>query len=80
MQELGTINHQEQRRTLTLDEETIEMLVEKAATRAIEKMEMRLYAQVGKTFITKFFYVIGLLISALFIYLNANGIIKLPMH
>lgn len=59
-----------------LTEDEIDLIAEKAAEKAIAKMTGMMYEEVGRTIITKFFFIIGLLGVGVFIGLKASGIIK----
>lgn len=59
-----------------LTEDEIDLIAEKAAEKAIAKMTGMVYEEVGRTIITKFFFIIGLLGVGVFIGLKASGIIK----
>ncbi|UOF79342.1 hypothetical protein [Caudoviricetes sp.] len=56
-----------------LDEELIEMIAERASEKAILKMENIIYKNVGKSFINKLVYLIGVCIVGLAYFLNSHG-------
>lgn len=58
--------------TVELTEAQIDMIAERAAERALEKV----YAQVGKSVLTKMMYLVGAALGAIVIVLAASG--KLP--
>lgn len=72
-----TENREERRRHPFLTEEDLEMIAEKAADKAVIKMESLLYRQVGKTFIGQLTKIIGIIIVGLFLFLHEKGFIKL---
>lgn len=51
----------ERREVLNLSEEQIDFIAEKAATKAVSRMTGKMYEEVGKTIISKFFWLVGLL-------------------
>lgn len=51
----------ERRDVVNLTEEQVDMIAEKAATKAVIRMTGKMYEEVGKTIIQKFFWLIGLL-------------------
>lgn len=56
-----------------LTEEEIDMIAEKAAQKAIAKMTGAVYQEVGRTVISKFFFIIGLLAVGAFAGIKAMG-------
>ena len=62
--------------SITVSEELLEQIAEKAAEKAIIKMENKLYTEVGKSFITKFTKVVGIVIIGLFLYITKGDITK----
>lgn len=66
----------ERRRIPIISEEDLEEIAEKASDKALEKMEKRMYERIGRTFISKFFQVIGALIIPIALYLYSKGFIK----
>lgn len=68
----------ERRAHPALSEEVIEEIAERAADKALKKMEDKVCQQVGKTFIDKFFQLIGAVIIASALFLMSKGFIKLP--
>lgn len=68
-------NHEgDRRRSLILSEEDIDKIAEKAADKAIEKIEAHIYSQVGKSFINKFFQFLGAALIAIAYYLHDKGL------
>lgn len=68
---------EERRRHPVISEELIEEIAEKAANKALEKMETNLYQAVGKTFINKVVQFIGAIVIALGVFLYQKGFLKL---
>lgn len=66
----------DERHVVTLSDDMIEEIAEKAADKAIEKMENKLYMQVGKTFLDKLFKFIGILILGTALWLDSKGYLK----
>ncbi len=62
----------ERRMTIQLSEEQLEEIAERAAEKAIIKMETKLYTEVGRTFVSKLLKMVGLGIVALALYLNKD--------
>lgn len=54
-----------------MDENEIEQIAERAAAKALEKV----YAEVGKSIVSKLFYIVGAIAIGLFLWLKAKGII-----
>jgi hypothetical protein len=57
-----------------LTEDEIDMIAEKAAEKAISKMTGLMYQEVGRTIITKFFFIVGLIAVGIMVGLKAAGI------
>ena len=60
----------------SLSEEQIEHIAERAATKAIAKLETHLYTSVGKGVLNKLAYVLGVIVISFYFYLQSKGIIK----
>lgn len=58
-----------------LTEEQIEIIAEKAAEKAIEKLTSHVYQEVGKSVISKLFYIIGACALGGFLWLKHKDII-----
>jgi hypothetical protein len=58
-----------------LTEEQIEQIAEKAAEKAIEKLTSHVYKEVGKSVVSKFFYLVGACAIGLYLWLKSKGII-----
>lgn len=63
-------------RSTKLTEEEIEEIAEKAATKAIAKLETHLYTTVGRSVLNKLAYVVGAVAVAAYFYLQSKGLIK----
>ena len=61
---------------LAISEELLESIAERAAEKAIIKMETKLYTEVGKSFISKFTKVVGIVIVGLFVYFTKGDLTK----
>lgn len=62
--------------SIVLTEKQIEDIAELAATKAIKKMEMQLYTTVGKSVLSKFAYLVGIVTVAGFLWLQSKGYTK----
>jgi hypothetical protein len=58
-----------------LTEAQMEELAEKAAQRAIEKLTSHVYQEVGRSVVSKLFYIAGACAIGGFLWLKAKGII-----
>lgn len=58
-----------------LDDEMIEAIAEKAAERAIKKLTSHVYQEVGKSVVSKLFYIVGVCAIGLYLWLKSKGII-----
>ena len=63
---------EERRREASLTDEQIEAIAERAAEKAIE----RVYTQIGKSVVTKFIWLVGVVSLALYAWLNGAGHLK----
>ena len=61
------------RRQITLTEEQINLIADRAAEKALEKV----YATVGKSVLTRLLWVFGVVAIGLVVFLTGKGIIKL---
>lgn len=59
----------------TLTDTTIEQIAEKAAEKAIEKLTNHVYQEVGRSVISKFFYIVGACSLGLYLWLKSKGVI-----
>jgi 3-methyladenine DNA glycosylase Tag len=66
----------ERRSEAHLTDEQLEQIAEKAATKAVKKMTDEAFKAVGKTVVTKLFWIVGVVTVALFAWLQASG--KVP--
>lgn len=62
-----------EQRPFALTEEQINQIANKAAERALENV----YAQVGKSVVTKFLWIVGLVAVGAFLYFSGKGTIPL---
>ena len=58
------------------DEAVLEKIAEKAAEKALEKLTDHLYREVGKSVVEKLFYLIGVCVVALYLWLQHKGVIS----
>jgi uncharacterized hydantoinase/oxoprolinase family protein len=58
-----------------LDEKQIEEIAEKAAQKAIEKLTTHIYQEVGKSIISKFFYIVGACSLGIYLWLKSKGVV-----
>lgn len=58
------------------DEAVLEKIAERAAEKAIEKLTDHLYREVGKSVVEKLFYLIGVCVVALYLWLQHKGVIS----
>jgi hypothetical protein len=59
----------------TLTEDQIEEIAERAAERAMQKLTDHMYKQVGKSVVSKFFWIVGVISVGLYLWLKHKGII-----
>lgn len=59
-----------------LTEEQIENIAERAATKAVAKIEVHLYTTVGKSVLNKLAYIVGVIVVSVYFYLQSKGFIK----
>ena len=64
-----------ERRKIPISESVIEEIAEKAAEKAVEKMTHLIYQEVGKNVISRFFYIMGALSVAAYLWLRAKGVV-----
>jgi signal-transduction protein with cAMP-binding, CBS, and nucleotidyltransferase domain len=62
--------------THKLTDEQIDKIAEKAADKAVAKITDMAYREVGKSVVSKLFYVTGVLSVAAYLYAQAHGWIK----
>ena len=58
-----------------LTEDQIELIAEKAAEKAIEKLTSHVYQEVGKSVVSKLFYIVGACAIGLYLWLKSKGIV-----
>lgn len=59
----------------TLTEEQIEEIAERAAERAMRKLTDHMYKQVGKSVVSKLFWIVGVISVGLYMWLKQKGVI-----
>jgi len=59
-----------------LTEEQMEAIAERAANKALAKITDLAYREVGKSVVSKLFYITGVVSVALYLYLQSKGFIK----
>lgn len=59
----------------TLTEEQIEEIAERAAERAMQKLTDHMYKQVGKSVVSKLFWIVGVISVGLYLWLKQKGIV-----
>jgi hypothetical protein len=62
--------------TLPLTDDQIEIIAERAADRAIEKLTNEAYKAVGKSVVQKLFWIVGVCAVALYMWLQQKGLVK----
>jgi hypothetical protein len=58
-----------------LTEKQIELIAEKAAEKAIERLTSHVYQEVGKSVVSKLFYIVGACAIGLYLWLKSKGIV-----
>jgi hypothetical protein len=58
-----------------LTEDQIEEIAERAAERAMQKLTDHMYKQVGKSVVSKLFWIVGVISVGLYLWLKQKGII-----
>jgi hypothetical protein len=66
----------ERRVTISLSDEEIELIAEKAAEKAVAKMTATVYQEVGKGVINKIFWIIGVSAVGVYVFLQNKGVLK----
>ncbi len=59
----------------TLTEDQIEEIAERAAERAMQKLTDHMYKQVGKSVVSKLFWIVGVISVGLYLWLKQKGIL-----
>ncbi len=59
----------------TLTEEQIEEIAERAAERAMAKLTDHMYKQVGKSVVSKLFWIVGIISVGLYLWLKQKGLV-----
>ena len=60
---------------VTLDDDELERIAERAAEKAIIKLTDHIYHEVGKSVISKFVYIVGACSLGLYLWLKSKGVI-----
>lgn len=63
----------ERRSRLNLTDDQIEQIAERAASKAMEKITDQLYQEVGKAFVAKIVWIVGVLVVAATIWAHQKG-------
>lgn len=66
----------ERRHVVSLTDEQIEAIAEKAAQKAMAKLTNQFYQEVGKGVVSKFIWVMGVLAVAVYVWAQKEGYIK----
>ena len=70
-------DHQSMPHQITLTEDQLDEIANRAADRAVEKITQQVYQQVGKSVLNKLLWILGALATAAYIYFhNKIGPIK----
>lgn len=63
---------------MVLTDDQIDAIAKKAAERAVEQLTNQVYQQIGKGVVRKFFYIVGVVCVAVYLWLVHVGIIAPP--
>lgn len=66
-----------ERRHVTLSKEQLEEVAEMAAKKAVEKLEARMYQEIGRGVMKKLSWLVGIAAVSMFLWAQKNGWIKL---
>lgn len=66
-----------ERRHITISEDQIEEIAELAAKKAVEKLEARMYQEIGRGVMKKLSWLVGIAAVGTFLWAQKNGWIKL---
>lgn len=66
----------DRRMAISLTDEEIEVIAEKAANKAVAKMTAMVYQEVGRGVINKLLWVVGITAVGLYVFLQQKGVIK----
>lgn len=66
----------ERRKELQFSDEYIEKIAERAATKAIAELTNGVYRSVGKSVISKFFWVVGGLSTCVYFWAKSKGLLE----
>lgn len=64
-----------ERRKMPLSEEQIESIAERAAEKAMEKLTGHIYQEVGKSVISKLFYLVGACALGIWLWLKSKNLV-----
>lgn len=67
---------QELRRPITLSEEQLDEIAERAANRAINKLTDHVYLQVGRSVVNKLLWVIGAVFAGVYLWMHNKGLLN----
>lgn len=67
--------NRDRRNSITLTDEEIDIIAEKAAEKAVAKMTTAVYREVGRTIVQRFFWIVGLSALGLYFWLQSKGFI-----
>lgn len=70
-------SHSKERRHLTISEDQMDEIAEKAAEKAVAKLEDRMYREIGRGVLKKLSWMVGIAAVSLFIWAQKNGWLKL---
>lgn len=62
--------------TAALTEEQIDLIAEKAAEKAIEKLTSHVYQEVGKSVVSKLLYIVGACAIGIWLFLKSKGLVQ----
>lgn len=68
--------NRERRRPITLSEEQLDEIAERAAEKAISKLTDHVYLQVGRSVVNKLLWIIGAVFAGGYIWLHSKGYMK----
>lgn len=66
---------QERLRPITLSEEQLDEIAERAAERAISKLTDHVYLQVGRSVVNKLLWVIGVVFAGAYLWMHNKGLL-----
>ena len=69
---------EERREIAALSEDVMERIAERAAQKAVQQITNQVYLQVGKSVLSKVFYVVGVVTIGLVLWAQSHGWLKVP--